>query len=194
MRTVKLLIPALAAALLTGCVSTTHVEKDRSVNLGAYHTYAWVSTKPANDSVKATKVSDLAERNIHAAVNQELAKAGWKEAKRNPDVLLSYDVLVERGFKRRSNAVYSDPFYRSYYNPYLRRWGTLYYPSQFYGYDDRPESVNQGTLTINMIDARSDKTIWQGWTTAEVNSRNLTTREIRNSVRSIFRKFDTASR
>jgi hypothetical protein len=43
-----------------------------------------------------------------------------------------------------------------------------------------------------MIDAKTDKTVWQGWTTDEVNSRNLTSKEIQYAVKSIFRKFDVA--
>lgn len=52
--------------------------------------------------------------------------------------------------------------------------------------------IREGTITISMIDTRTDKTVWQGWTTDEVNSRNLTSKEIQNSVKSIFKKFDIA--
>jgi hypothetical protein len=45
-----------------------------------------------------------------------------------------------------------------------------------------------------MIDAKTDKTIWQGWTTEEVNSKNLTNKEIQYAVRSIFKKFDVAKK
>jgi hypothetical protein len=44
-----------------------------------------------------------------------------------------------------------------------------------------------------MLDADTEKTVWQGWVTDEVaNSRNLSSKEIQNSVRAIFRKFDIA--
>ncbi len=52
--------------------------------------------------------------------------------------------------------------------------------------------LREGTITISMIDAKTNKTIWQGWTTEEVNSRNLTSKEIQASVKNIFRKFDLA--
>jgi hypothetical protein len=45
-----------------------------------------------------------------------------------------------------------------------------------------------------MTDAKTDKMVWQGWTTDEVNSKNLTAKEIQASVKSIFRKFDVAKR
>jgi hypothetical protein len=45
-----------------------------------------------------------------------------------------------------------------------------------------------------MIDAKTDKMVWQGWTTEEVNNKNLTSKEIQKAVASIFRKFDVAKR
>jgi hypothetical protein len=187
-----LIVAAFSGLLLAGCSSVAHVEKDRTVDFNSYHTYAWAETRPENkDSVK-TKVSDLTERNIRLAVNNEMIRTGWKEVKHKPDVLLSFDVVYERGLKSSNNPMYSTPYSRMYFNPYTRRWNSFYFPSEFMGYDNDQRQVREGTLTISMIDARTDKTIWQGWTTEEVNSRNLTSKEIQNNVKSIFRKFDVA--
>jgi hypothetical protein len=193
MRYLKFLgVAALSGLLLAGCASVAHVEKDDTVNFSNYHFYTWVETKDDKSDSAKTKVSDLTERRIQNAVNAELAKAGWKESKRKPDVLISYDVLVERGVKENSDPVYSQPFNRYIYNPYSRRWISLYYPSQFLGYDNNQRSVKEGTVTISVIDAKTEKTVWQGWTTDEVNSQNLTSKEIQNAVKSIFKKFDVA--
>lgn len=192
MKFMKLLsVAALSGLLLAGCASVAHVEKDKTVNFNNYHSYAWVETKESkNDST--VKVSDLTERIIKEAVNNEMAKTGWRESKK-PDVLLTYDILVERGIKEQNNPVYSQPYTRYYYNPYSRRYVAVYYPSQFMGYDNDQQQVKEGTITIRLIDTKTDKTIWQGWTTDEVNSRNLTSKEIQNGVKSIFRKFDIAN-
>ena len=193
MRSLKMLgVAVLSGLLLASCASVAHVEKDRTANFNSYRTYAWVeSTENKKDSSR-TEVSDLTERKIREAVNAEMAKTGWKEVKNRPDVLLSYDVLVERSVKEESNPVYSNPYTRYAYNPYNRRWVSIYYPSQFLGYDREQRSVREGTVTISVIDAKTDKTVWQGWTTDEVNSRNLTSKEIQAAVKSIFRKFDVA--
>jgi hypothetical protein len=191
MKFMKLLnVAALSGLLLAGCASVAHVEKDKTVNFNNYHSYAWVDTKESK-SDSSVKVSDLTERIIKEAVNNEMAKTGWKESKK-PDVLLTYDILVERGIKEQNNPVYSQPYTRYYYNPYSRRYVAVYYPSQFMGYDNDQQQVKEGTITLRLIDAKTDKTIWQGWTTDEVNSRNLTSKEIQNGVKSIFRKFDIA--
>ena len=193
MRFMKFLgVAALSGLLLASCAGVAHVEKDKTANFSNYHSYAWVESKDSqSDSVK-TKISDLTERRIREAVNTEMAKSGWKEVKNRPDILLSYDVLFERSVKQENNPVYTEPMTRYVYNPYARRWVSIYYPSQFVGYDNNQRDVREGTLTLSMTDARTDKTVWQGWTTGEVNSRNLTSKEIQASVKSIFRKFDVA--
>jgi len=176
---------------LASCSSTAHIEKDDTADFSRYRSFAWLD-RDGVGSQDRNKNNDLTEQRIRQAVNKELEKTGWKEVRNRPDVLLSYDVLVERGTRTSSNPVYTRPGSRVVYNPYTRRYTTIFYPSQLAGYERDERSVREGTVTISMIDAKTDKTVWQGWTTDEVNSKNLTTKEIQNSVKSIFRKFDIA--
>jgi hypothetical protein len=175
--------------LLASCSPSAHIEKDDTTDFSRFKTYAWVEK---DDKGKpSTGPSSLIEQKIKQAVNQELAKtAGWKETNKNPDVLLSYDVLVERSVKNQSDPVYSRSFTRTYYNPYSRRFVNVWYPSQFMGYDNYDVPVREGTVTISMIDADSDKTIWQGWSTSEIDSRKMSSKEIQSSVKAILRKFN----
>ncbi len=185
---------SLFAILLAGCGTTAHFEKDDTVDFRDFKTFAWLD-KDGEGRNDRERANDLTEQKIRQAVSAEMRKtAGWKEVKHRPDILLSYDVLVERGTKEISSPVYSRPWSRVIYNPYTRRYTTITYPSQFMGYDRDERAIREGTVTITMIDARTDKTIWQGWTTEEVNSRNLTTKEIQYAVRSIFKKFDVAKK
>ncbi len=187
----KLWIGSLAVIfLLAGCASTAHIEKDDTADFSTYKTFAWASKADAKNEHKNV---DLSAQKLKQAVSNELQKsAGWKETTNHPDVLLSYDVLVERNIKESSNPVYTRPYSRLIYNPYTRRYATLYYPSQFIGYDRDERPIKEGTVTISMIDTKTDKMVWQGWSTDEVNSRNFTSKEIQSAVRSIFKKFDIA--
>jgi hypothetical protein len=178
--------------LLASCASTAHIEKDENTDFSHYKTFAWVD-KDGEGKKDHNKNNDIIEQKVRLAVNKELEKsAGWREVKSRPDVLLSYDVLVERSIKEDNNPVYSRSYSRVFYNPYTRRYSTLYYPSQFMGYERDQRPIKEGTVTITMIDTRTDKMVWQGWTTDELNSRNITSKEIQNSVKAIFRKFDVA--
>ncbi|MBC7949163.1 MAG: DUF4136 domain-containing protein [Chitinophagaceae bacterium] len=178
--------------LLASCASTAHIEKDDTADFSQYKTFAWIDSD-GKGKEDTNRSNDLTEQKIRDAVSMELEKSsGWRESKSRPDVLLSYDVLVEKSTDQRSDAVYSRPFTRTFYNPYSRRFVNVYYPSQFMGYNNYDVPSREGTVTISMIDARSEKTVWQGWTTEEVSGKNLSSKEIQNSVRAIFRKFDVA--
>jgi len=182
-------VGALAVVfLLASCSSTAHIEKDDAADFGQFKTFSWLD-KTASSNHK----NDLSEQKFKDAIGKELEKsAGWKEVKNRPDVYLSYDVLVERSIKENSNPVYSNPTSRVFFNPRTGRYVSVYYPSRFLGYDRDQREIKEGTVTISMIDSRTDKMVWQGWTTDEVRNKNLTSKEIQNSVRSIFKKFDIA--
>jgi hypothetical protein len=184
----------LICALVTiySCSTPAYVEKDNTTNFSNYKTYMWVDTRASEDDVssRATAFADISVRN---AVNGELEQWGWREVTDNPDVLISYDVLVERGVDTQSEPVYSQSYSRLYYNPYSRRWSTIYYPPQFLGYQQYQVPVKEATVTISMMDARTDKKIWQGWTTERLRNAGITDLDLKKSVRNIFRESGNAT-
>jgi len=191
MKTINLktaIVAVLSIGLLAGCASSVHIEKDETANFSKYKSFTWLH----GDNGKLENQSDLVETKIRNAVSKEFEKIGWRESKSRPDVILDYDVLVERSSKKQSDPIYSQPHSRLIYNPYTRRYATIYYPSQFLGYDSYEKVIREGTITVTMIDAKTDKTVWQGWTTGEVNSRNLTNKEIQKAVANIFKKSELA--
>jgi len=178
---------------LAGCASTAHIEKDDSIDFSSYKTFAWLDAPVKNE--KGQRISnDLADTKVRDLVSAELQKMGWQESSSHPDVLLTSDLLVEKATRERTDPVYSRPFTRVYFNPYLRRYFTVYYPSRFMGYDNYADEIREGTLSLSMIDTRSDKTVWQGWSTEQINSQHFTSRELQAGVKAIFRKFDVAKR
>lgn len=184
------IVALLGIGALAGCASPAHIEKDETVNFSKYKTFTWLH----GENGKLENQSDLIESKIRNAVTKEFEKIGWRESKNKPDVLLDYDVLIERSDKGQREPVYSRPYSRLVYNPYTRRYATIYYPSQFLGYESYEKVIKEGTITVTMIDAKTDKTVWQGWTTGEVNNRNLTNKEIQKAVASIFKKSDLVKR
>jgi hypothetical protein len=186
-----ILFTAAFTLMIAGCSSPAYVEKDTNADLSTYKTYMWVETRESeNDNTqRATAFADIS---VHNSVGVELNKWGWREVSDNPDVLLSYDVLVERNVSTQSDPVYSQPFSRLYYNPYTRRWSTIYYPSQFLGYQQYRVPVREATITITMVDADTDKKIWQGWTTETLNG-GLSDLNVKKSVRNIFKESGNAA-
>lgn len=183
----KIGLAAIAGLVLASCASPVYVQTDESVNLAKYKTYQWVQTRANEQDTK--NVTAFADETVQSAVRAELAKEGWTEVTTDPDAFVSYDILVERSVEQQSNPVYTQSFTRTYYNPYRRSWGTIYYPSQFAGYDYYSVPVKEGTLTITLMDADTDKAIWQAWTTEQLDGQKFTRGNVDKSVRNIFKKF-----
>ncbi len=194
MKTLNYICAALMVAFsIAACSTPVHVEKDDTVDLSDYKTYMWVDTRynQNDNAVRPTSYGDISVRN---AANAELNAAGWTEESDDPDLFISYDVLVQNTTTRRSDPVYTQSYTRTYYNPRLKRWNTIYYPSEFLGYNNYDVPVKEGTITITITDANTDKVVWQGWTTEELNYSLITGDEISASVKNIFSKLDVASK
>ncbi len=184
---------ALGIFILSGCGSSANIQKDNSYNFSKIRSYAWVNgtqkEKGSSDS-KTARMNDLTDRKIRNSIDENLQKNGWALNERNPDVLLVYDVDVQREERNVSNPVYSQSTTRWFFNPYQRRYVPVFYPSQFLGYDNQTQTVRESTLTLTMMDADSDRTIWQGSTTSELSGRNLSDRAIASNVKTLLKRLD----
>lgn len=185
----------IAALMLSACGVQSYVEKDPAVNLNNYRTYAWLNDKETKrKDGKAYK--DFQESYLMDLVSKELEKSGWQKATRgNPDVLIDYDIMVENDVREQSESVYSRPTVRYFYNPYTRRINSVYYPSQYLGEQSYTVPYKSGTITINIVDTKDNKLIWQGWAETDVtNNKRIQKDDMNKIVRSIFKKFDVAKR
>ncbi|MEI7627052.1 MAG: DUF4136 domain-containing protein [Bacteroidota bacterium] len=176
--------------ILVSCGTTAMVQKDNNVDIRKYRTYAWVDASTRDTNNHSSKTNDLVDRKIKESIERNLTEVGWKQNKKNPDILLTYDLDVEKEQRNLRTPMYSNPGYRYVYSPYGRRWVPIYYPSELMGYRNSIETVQEHTLTVSLIDTDTDKTVWQGWTTVDNNTRRMTDKEIDNNVRAIVKKLD----
>jgi hypothetical protein len=187
MKNAMLPIMALAMGLFLGsCSASSHIEKADDVNFAHYKSFAFVQ----RDSSIQHGRNDIIDANVKKAITEEMEKKGLRRNDRNPDIIIDYGLNVERGTARESNPVYSSPYMQPFYNPASRRIGYMYMPSQMMGYNEYNRAVKNGTLTINIYDARNDRMIWQGWTQNELNKGNFTSNDVKSDVRSILKKLD----
>lgn len=191
LQAIKLSVFAVAAGIfISGCANTVHIEKVSSADLGNYKTYSWI-TPEKDTNTRVSRRDEITVQNLQAAVNDQLQKVGYRQVKKNPDVLVNSELLVEKSEREQRDPVYSRPFTRSFYNPWAGRFFNFYYPSQFQGFNSYTTSVKEGTITVMLIDTKTDKTVWQGWSTEELNYAQITDKEINKNVKSIFKKFDS---
>jgi hypothetical protein len=184
----RLLGVVMSVFVLAACGNRAYVQKDPSVDFSKIKTYAWVRAQKEKGTARPGRTNDLTDNKIRASMDKNLYANGWRMTRNKPDVLLVYDVDIQKEVRNIQDPVYSQPMTRWYYSPYRRGYYPIYYPSDFLGYNNRQETVNEGTLTLTIMNAETEKTIWQGWTTSDVNGRRMTDKEIDDNVKAIIKK------
>ncbi|MDO4229209.1 MAG: DUF4136 domain-containing protein [Capnocytophaga sp.] len=134
---------SFAALMLTSCASVlVSVDYDRQADFSAYKSYAFFK-----EGVDAAPISDLDKKRILRAIEQNLNAKGMVTSE-NPDFLVNIFT------KERENI----NVYNNY--PYWG-WGMGWGP--FWGAGSYNVSSNtEGTLYIEIIDAKKKELIWQG--------------------------------
>jgi len=141
MKTVKFL-PVLLLFVLASCSSVrVNSDYDKKANFGSYKTYAYL--KSAVDKVA---ISDLDKKRILRSIDDAMATKGMTKSE-TPDLLVSI-------FTKESERV-------DIYNNSGFSWGWSPYWGMGVGYTN-VYSTPEGTLYIDLIDAKTKELVWQG--------------------------------
>lgn len=166
------LIPVVLLFVFASC-STVRVASDYDTNadFSGYKSYAFF--KPGIDKAE---VSDLDKKRILRAIDAELANKGLQKSE-NPDVVISFFTKA----KERIDV------YQNHYGwggHWGWGWGHPWYNSSVY-------KTTEGTLYIDIIDAKTNELVWQGVGTAPLVKENMEKKEerIRLIVAEILKKY-----
>lgn len=175
----------LSLVLVVSCSTPVEIESVKDLQLQQYKTYDWAidTTSDAQPTL-----NDIQLANLMTSADGFLSNKGWRRNATNPEIYIKPDILLERYSQQRTDAVYSDPYYRTFYNPYTGRFVNVYYPSRFLGYNTTQYEVKEGTLTLSLFDARTEKMIWQGWTTTPLNRQKMSESQLTNATIRILKK------
>ncbi len=113
---------------------------------------------------------------VGSAVVRELTAMGWQESD-NPDVLINFFVNVQQRMEVRQ--VPTSSSFHSYRRGRYRPWG---------GYETRVREVNQGTMSIDIIDPRRQMLVWDGTMEARLGRGNveITQEQVNTAVAAIL--------
>lgn len=147
-------IYALASLILlmvfVSCSSVNvYSDYDKATDFTGFKTYAFY--KKGIDKVE---ISDLDKKRILRAIEREL-KAKGMVASDNPDILVN--IFTK---SREKIDVYNNNSYYGWY-PWYYGYGGYYGPGYGFGYTNVSSST-EGTLFIDLIDARKKELAWQG--------------------------------
>ena len=179
-------LSALALGLgLAACSSeqaTTRVDSRPGVNLARYKTYNFVDETARNDSAFISSGSNIFD--LKRAVTREMETRGFQKADQ-PDLLVNIGMVTEQRTQTRESNFQTDgaPYYIGQRN---YRWQAGDIPVGQY---------QEGTVTIDLVDAARKELVWQG-TTSAILSRKPTraAKQIDEGVADVFAKFPVPAR
>ena len=144
MKKVSLLLMIMIIAASCSSVKVSS-DFDKSAGFAAYKTYSFT------EEAKNLQLDDLNKNRILTAVESELAVKGFSKAESNPDVLI--DVKLKGEQKQTATANTSG----GYGYGYRYGWGGGFSTTTI-NYD----TYVDGTLFVDMIDAKKNQLVWQG--------------------------------
>jgi hypothetical protein len=153
--TIVVLLSAPVAFIGCSASPTIHAESNPMANFAAYRTYAWGSadTPLLEPLPAAPPLSGVQDWSIRNAVDASLAARGWTVSS-NPDVFVVYGVAVHE----MNTSTFSE------YARYVSEGGRQGMAEAFVtGYQ-------QGTLYLDLYDARTRQLVWHASASAVVSS------------------------
>jgi hypothetical protein len=160
--------------LMVACGTSISTNYDYDVNarFEQYRTYDWVPKKESNagGAGAARQQSDLMNNRIKNAIAQQLSEKGFTENSSGPDVLMIFHTGVQ------DKVQVTDWGYR--YSDYYWGWG---------GRDIDVYNYEEGTLIIDMVDAKTNQLVWRGAGSVALDN-NMSPEKANNLVNSVVGK------
>lgn len=154
MRSMQLSVVVLAAAL-AGCSSLkVNTEYDPTAPYADYKTYAWNPAPPGPEQAPAIR-NPLIREQVVAAVDREMSKKGFTQVKpeATPDFLVSVHGWSQGRVEVTNYGYAYGGAYTYGYGPY--RPVAVAPATEVHSYTD-------GTLLLDLVDAKAKKLVWRG--------------------------------
>lgn len=184
---VAVLTTILAAVFSVAAYAKPHVKADydHSTNFAAYKTFGFVSPSGTEVDGYPAPITDA----FKSAVKSEMEKRGYKYAESNPDLLANFSGLLQK----KTGHDTLDKQEVGYYGyrqgervPVYKTWST-------YTYDKGTKEYVEGTVNIELIDAKAKQLVWEGVAIGEVRSKTLKAEDpspqIAKAVEHVFDKY-----
>lgn len=163
--TLGLLLTAVIA-LTSGCASIrSGAHQDPAADLTTYRSFAWIDSDPLVVSAESTAaVSPLTRRKIMAALRASFEERGYdyRDDPAAADFVIAFTVGTREKIDRSSYPI----VYRGDWDwhPY-----SGFYPHA--GYE--AHSYTEGTLGVDIFDARTRQPVWHGWASKRVRQADI---------------------
>jgi hypothetical protein len=176
-----LIATTLCLSALVGCATMdVGSDYDRAATFTQFHTFT-IMRRQHND-VQNPLVVTRAED----AIREELVRRGYQETNNPQSADFSVDFTI--GSKERTDVnAYPDPYVGAGWGWGRRGW----WGGGYWGDTLDVRQYREGTLSIDVFDARTHRPVWHGWAKKELNRSDIEHSEapIRKAVNAVLAKF-----
>ena len=162
MKTISKLGLALIAGLVGCATAQVNTDWDANAQFTNYHTYAWMDTP----HMQAMQQATLFDRRLRGSVEEQLTAEGLRKADTNDeaDLLLVYHT----GVKDKID---------------VQQWG-------YFGRQWDVREYQQGTLVLDLVDAKSKSLVWRGTASGEVSGgADPSSETIAKTIKKMFERY-----
>ncbi len=182
-----LAITGLLGLVLGGCASTPDVYSQVAPgsDFRNIKTYAFI----AQASTDKAGYQSLETNMLKVAVAGQLDARGLSYDPQNPDVVLNFFILTDEKIKARQTPTMAAGGYYGYRGGFYDGFGPGMGVGM--GYETTIQQYTEGTLTIDLIDPRERKLLWEGTVKGRVTKKDVKNMEatIEAAVAEIFTRF-----
>lgn len=159
----RLAAAATLALLLAACASTppTHHNVDASVDFSTFRTFDYFDRLATDEAEYQSLISNF----LMVAVSQEMDKRGFLHTEQNPDLRINFYIHTKDKIKTRT--VPTGGAYYGWRDPFYDPW------VGYGGYQTRVDQYQEGTLNIDVVDASTNKLVWEGSITGRITDKTL---------------------
>jgi len=175
------LVPALAiAGLLSACASgpTIRSDYDHSADFAQYRSFGFMSPLGTD---KAGYSTLLTER-LKTATRGQMEMRGYAYSEQSPDLLINFNAKLQEK-TQVTPAAPIGPYY-GYRAGFYGGWPGYAWGNDVYQY-------TEGTLNIDLIDAKRKQLVWEGVSVGVINDKETaaSSQNVEASVAQIFQKY-----
>ncbi len=169
----SLLVLLAAVALSAGCASGPKIQADYdpSVDFSQYQTFNFYNPM----GIENPNYSSILGQMFRDAISRQMEQRGYTLSD-DPDLLMNVSARLE---DKTKVTTYNDPMYGGYYG-YRRGYYDPWY-GYGYGTSTHVSQYTEGTVNIDMVDARAKRMVWEGVAVGRVNE-DQSNEEVRAAI------------
>jgi len=180
MKSRKALMIALLCSVLA-LIATTAAGKpkirsdyDHATNFAAYKTFGFISPPGTQVDGYPAEITE----SVKAAARSEMEKRGYRYVDASPDLLVNFSARLAKSTTNDELANQTLGYYgyrRGNMVPVYKTWST-------YTYADKTKDYVEGTVNVDIVDAKAAQLVWEGVAIGEVRKLGRTMAEMKPGI------------